>query len=237
MLTAELEQSWKVVKESYPDSIVFQEMDGFYIVRGRDLDVLREELGVGTSSPWWGFDEGPAVGYIHQLVERGRKVVIATNNGVSPARLPADRTKELRRRRKRAKYLAIEPRLLFDETAIDRVVTDKWIQRRGYHDLFEQFKTWLCEGDTRSLRQCGELYVYPVGDWYELDHDITSMLNGHVLLLAKAALAVRAKVPCQVVRPAGHRHRHPDCPKPEAAEAAHALGQLSFADAIDWPAS
>jgi hypothetical protein len=206
-------------------------MDGFYIVRGRDLDVLREELGVATNSPWWGFDEGPAVGYIHQLIERGRRVVIATRNGVSPARLPADQTKELRRRRKQAKYIAIEPRLLFDEAAIDRVVTSKWLKRRGYQDLIEYFKEGIRNGDKRPLFEYGELCIYPVGELYELDRRLTSMLEDHILLLAKAAFTVRAKLPCQVVQPAGHRHRHGDGPKQGTAAAALPLGQLSFADA------
>jgi hypothetical protein len=204
-------------------------MDGFYIVRGRDLDVLREELGVSTASPWWGFDEGPAVGYIQELIERGRKVVIATDHGVSQARLPVDRTKELRRRRKQAKYIAIEPRLLFDEKAIEKATNERWLRDRAYQRILGLFQQWLREGDLRLLKGFGELYVYQVGDWFEVDHDLTTVLESHILLLAKAAFATSRKLPCKLIQPSVRRSRsnHHEARVMPAVEATR-LGQLRF---------
>lgn len=165
-----------------------------------------------------------------RLIERGLEVVIATKNGASPARLPADRAKEIRRRRKQAKYLAIEPRLLFDEKAIESIVIPRWLRRRSYEELFEQFKTWLREGDSRSLREYGELYVYRVGDWYEIDSDLTSILYGHVLLLAKAAFDTGSKLPCKLVEPQRKRQRRENCGRqaPAPVEQPLRLGQLGF---------
>lgn len=189
--------------------------------------MLREEIDVSTNSPWLGFDDGPAVGCMTQLIEQGFKVVIATKRGSAPARLPADRRQAINRRRKKATFLAIEPRLLIDEKTVESVACGKWLKRRGYEQLFEQFQTWLVNGERRLLRDYGELYVYRVGDWYEIDQELTSMLDSHVLLLASAAVATGCRMPCRLVEPRPRRQRRP-CQPTHVETQPVALGQLRF---------
>jgi hypothetical protein len=72
--------------------------------------------------------------------------------------------------------------------------------------------------------------VYQVGDWYELDEELTSMLENHVLLLAKAAFDTGAKLPCKLVEPRGRRRRQAVCkrPTPMPGGEAQRIGQLGF---------
>jgi hypothetical protein len=233
MLDRETEEHWQAVKESYPDAVVFHEFGGSFIVRGRDTEVLRKEFDIDSGSTWFGFDDGLASVYMTELASRGYDVVRASNGQVSRVRPPTDHRKEVERQRARSRFLALDPTLLFDEGEIDRLAGDKWLRRRGYEELFDIFKRWLQTGDWRSLRDYGELYVYQVGDWYEVDLELTSMLEGHVLLLAKAALATRRKLPCRVVEPKRRRERRSGRRPPEPIalpEKAPRLGQLSFAD-------
>jgi DNA mismatch repair ATPase MutS len=229
MLDKATEQHWQAVKESYPDAIVFHEADGFYIVRGRDLDVLAKEFRVGSSNRWCGFDAGQACCYMAELVQRGYQVVRASNGSVAQVEPPADRTKELQRQRRKATYLAIEPRLLFDERGILQATNERWLTKHGYEPLLEQFKTWLRDGDSRSQRSYGELYIYTVADWYELDEELTSMLPNHALLLARAAFDTGSKLPCKLVEPKRRRERTVnENPQAAPAELQARFGQLAF---------
>jgi hypothetical protein len=97
MLDRANEQHWQAVNESYPDAIVFHEADGFYIVRGPDLDLLAKEFRVGSSNRWCGFDAGQAWCYMSELAQRGYQVVRASNGSVAQVEPPADRAKELQR--------------------------------------------------------------------------------------------------------------------------------------------
>ena len=233
MLDRETEEHWQTVKESYPDAVVFHESRGLYIVKGRDVQVLAKEFGIecNTPIPWWGFDEGQAWGYMSELAERGYAVVRASKDGVSRVKPPADRKAEIRRQRKKGTFLAVEPRLLFGEREIENSTNDRWLKRRAYERLFEEFKRWLQDDDRRSLGDFGELYIYQVSDLYEIDFELTSMLDGHVLLLAKAAFATGRKLPCRVVEPKCRRERKGRKPSPALpTEKAPRLGQLSFED-------
>ncbi|MDO8690551.1 MAG: hypothetical protein Q7R39_11185 [Dehalococcoidia bacterium] len=53
---------------------------------------------------------------------------------------------------------------------------DGWLRKHGCEETFERFKRWLHDGDRRSLREYGELYVYQVGDWHEVDWELTTDL-------------------------------------------------------------
>lgn len=207
MLDREIEQSWQAVKESYPESVVFHEMHGLYIVKGGDMETLTKEFGIHSASPWYGFPEEQTTCYMQQLVERGYSVVVSDVNGASPVRLAAGQNGDIRRQRAKGKYLAIEPCLLFDRSTIEAVATDRWVKRRGYEALLERFKSCLLGADQGSLREFGDIFVYQVGNWYELDKELTSMLDSHVLLLAKAAIATGSKMPCKLVEPRLRRER------------------------------
>lgn len=231
MLDKEADEHWKAVKESYPDAVVFHEVRGIFIVKGRDAELLSKEFGIDSTSTWYGFDVGEAFCYMTELAKRGYAVVRASNGGVSHVKPPTDRRKEIQRQRAKGRFLAVEPTLLFDRRELERVAHDKWLRQRGYKEPFENFRRWLQIGDWRSLRDYGELYVYQVGDWYELDLELTSMLEGHVLLLAKAALATGCKLPCRVVDPRPRRQRKAGQKSPQLSpttEKALPLGQLSF---------
>jgi hypothetical protein len=207
MLDREIEQRWQAVKESYPDSVVFHELHGLYIVRGGDMETLTKEFGIRSASPWYGFPEEQTTCYMQQLVERGYSVVVSNGHGASPVRQTAGQNGDIRRQRAKGKYLAIEPRLLFDHSTIDAVATDRWVKRHGYDALLETLESCLVDSGEGSFPEYGEVFVYQVGDWYELDHELTTMLDAHILLLAKAAIATGCKMPCKLVEPRARRER------------------------------
>lgn len=233
MLDRESEEHWRAIKESYPDAIVFHETGGLFVVRGRDIEVLAAEFGLRSSGPWVGFDDRQACGYMLELVRRGYAVVRAAAGHVSHVSHPADRGKELRRQRAKGRFMAVEPRLVFDPGDMERSAGDGWRRKRGYEELFERFKRCLQNGDRRSFREYGELYIYQVGDWYEVDWELTTLDRGHALLLATAALAAGCKLPCRLVEPKSHRNRRPRRARTLAVsseEAPPKLGQLGFDD-------
>jgi hypothetical protein len=118
MLDSETEEHWQAVKESYPDAVVFHEVSGSFIVRGRDVEVLRKEFDIESGSTWFGFDHALASVYMAELASRGYDVVQASNGQVSRVRPPVDHRKEVERQRAKSRFLALEPTLLFDEAEI-----------------------------------------------------------------------------------------------------------------------
>jgi hypothetical protein len=230
MLDREIEPHWSIIKESYPDAVVFHEVDGVYLVKGQDTGVLAKEFGIDSGSPWYAFDEGQAWGYMSELAKRGHTVVRATNGCVATVAPPADRRRERERQRRKAVFVAIEPQLLIDERDVQKAANPRWLAQHRYEALFEEFKRWLRDDDLRSLRAYGEPYIYRVGEWYELDLDLTSMLEPHVLLLAKAALATGCKMPCRLLEPPSRRnHRRKSVTRVAANhEPSPRLGQMTF---------
>jgi hypothetical protein len=68
-----------------------------------------------------------------------------------------------------------------------------------------------------------------VADWYEVDVELSSMLESHVLLLAKAALATGSKMPCKLVEPPSRRKRnHAVVQAAPTTEPATRIGQMRF---------
>lgn len=230
MLDRQIEPSWGIVKDSYPDSIVFHEVEGIYIVKGHDSEVVANEFGIESGSRWFGFADDQAAAYMSELAKRGYAVVRATNGSVSTVAPPADRRPDIERQRRKATFIAVEPELLFDQRDVENTTSPRWLKRHRYEELFEEFKRSLRDDDLRSMRAYGEPYIYRVGDWYELDLELTSMLEPHVLLLAKAALATGCKLPCKLVEPASRRNRtHKRVARVAPSdEAAIPLGQMRF---------
>jgi hypothetical protein len=229
MLDRAVEQSWSIVKESYPDAVVFQEADGLYFVRGTDTAVLEKEFGIESGSRWYAFADAQAIGYMQVLAERGYAVVRTTSRGVALVKLRQDQRCEIIKQRARGRFRALCPTLLFAAREIEHETGDAWMKRHGYEALFEQFQAWLTTEDWRSFRSYGEVYVYQVGDWYEVDDELSSMLESHVLLAAKAALATDSKLPCRVVEPRARRNRNRGTRRvPSAEQPLVKVGQARF---------
>jgi hypothetical protein len=228
MLDREIEQSWSIVKESYPDAVVFQEAEGLYFVRGADTAVLEKEFGIDSGSRWYAFDDTQAIGYMQLLAERGYAVARTTGHGVALVRLHQDQRCEISKQRARGRFRALSPTLLFDAREIEHETGEAWMKRHGYEGLFEQFQAWLMTEDWRSFRSYGEVYVYQVGDWYEVDDELSSMLESHVLLAAKAALATDSQLPCKVVEPRSRRNRNRGTTRIPLEQPLVNLGQARF---------
>lgn len=232
MLNGESEERWRVLKESYPGAVVFFESDGLFAVQAGDVETLSREFGLRTGSRWLGFDSRQAELYMGQLVDRGHVVLRATGDSFVHVRPASDRARELRRQRSRSRFMALEPRLVFDATDLDGNRFDKWLRREGYGERLEALVESLSRTDTTTLAEYGQLYVYPVGDWFEPDWELSTIRSDHALLLAKAALIAGEKLPCRVVLPKSQRsrrHRPPRQSTPVETPPKR-LGQLGFDD-------
>ena len=232
MLDRESERHWTSIKESYPSAVVFYESDGLVIVGGRDLEVLAKEFDIRAVGRFVGFVRGDADSYVGQLIERGYKVAVASAQRPGHLKRPGGRsTKPVPQM---GESLAVEPTKLFDAPDLDRVADPAWLRRVRYEEMFERFKEWLRVGDQRSLRDYGEVFVYPVHDWYEVDLELTSMCQSVVLLLAAAAHAMSTRMPCRVVEPKplrrAPRQREREVLAPVATSSR--IGQLSFDDLL-----
>lgn len=203
-MNGEIVEQWQIVKDSYPEAVVFFETDGLFFVGGADIDIIKKEFSIKCSG-WVGFDFGQGRAYMQELVKRGLAVVRAGPDYVKEIHPPPDRRKELHQQRRKGKFLAIDPALLFDTETLQGLSNDRWLRRLHYEELFEQFKRCLVAGDNKGLHEYGELYVYEVDGWYELDKELTSMRLSHTLVLARAAVASACKLPCQVVQPRAWR--------------------------------
>lgn len=237
-MNGESEERWRVLKESYPDAVVFFESDGLFAVKAGDAEILTSEFCLRTGAGWLGFDRGQAELYMVELVNRGYVVLRVSGDSVVHVRPAKHQARELRRQRSQAKFMALEPTLVFDAGDLDGSRFDRWLQREGYSERLETLVRCLRRVDTASLAEYGQLYVYPVADWYEPDWELTTMRSDHVLLLAKAALIAREKLPCRVVAPKSQRGRvsRGRSRRSVPAEAPpQRLGQIGFDDLLaDW---
>jgi hypothetical protein len=110
----------------------------------------------------------------------------------------------------RSSFLALDPSLLYDTRELEALVNKHWSHSNGRGALLQEFEKLLREQDYRALRDFGELFVYRVGEWYEVETELTTLPADHVKLLALAAFATGQKLPCRVVEPKPRRkHRLP----------------------------
>lgn len=232
MLDRESERHWRSIKESYPSAVVFYETDGLMVVGGTDLEVLAREFDIRAAGRYVGFVRGEADSYMAQLIERGHKVAVASVQRPGYLKRPGGR--RTKAAPQMGEPLAVEPTKLFDAPDLESAANPAWLRKAGYEEQFQRFKGWLRVGDQRSLRDYGEVYVYPVHDWYEVDLELTSMRQSLVLLLAAAAHATSTRMPCRVVEPKpqrrARRQKAPEALAPVATSSR--IGQLSFDDLL-----
>jgi hypothetical protein len=196
----EIEESWRLIKASYPGAVVFHQVEDVFFVRGQDADILRRAFGLRCGDSWVGFDHDLATTYMRELAGRGHSVVRVSNGSVVPVQPRRDRRAELQRQRARSKFIALDPCLLFDRGPLERL-------RVQNAELYLRFQALLRNGRGSLLKDEGELYVFPVHDWYEIDRELSTMSLSRAMLLAKAALITNQNVPCRLVRPKPWRDR------------------------------
>lgn len=196
----EIEESWRLIKASYPGAVVFHEVEDVFFVKGQDAEIMRRTFGLRCGDSWVGFEPDLAMTYMRELARRGHSVVRVANGRVLPVLPLADRRAELKRQRAKSKFIALDPWLMFDKGPLERL-------RVQNAELFVRFQELLRSGRSSSLKDDGELYVFPVHDWYEIDRELSTMSLGRAMLLAKAALVTNQKVPCRLVRPKPWRDR------------------------------
>ncbi|HXG36619.1 MAG TPA: hypothetical protein VNL15_06600 [Dehalococcoidia bacterium] len=229
MWDRDAEQEWRAAKESYPQAIVFHQMDGLVIVRGRDTEVLARECRIQTSSGYLGFEEELALAYMSALLAKGYTVVKLAGGRVIPFEKRENRQREIQRQRGRSEFLAVDPALVLERSDIERA-SGKLVRDLRHQQLVKEFRQHLERGDMRPLKEYGEIYIYPFADWYEVDWELTSMIPNHVLLLAKAALEAGCKLPCRLVQPKSRRALRTVRRRPKVIEQPKRLGQLQFGD-------
>jgi hypothetical protein len=190
----EIETMWNLAKESRPDAVVFVRTDDVYFLRGADVDTIKEQFGLRCFGTTIGLDTEEAWYYMHQLADRGHAVLRVERGGVAVVS-PNGRRPEIRR--PRGDFLALDPRALFDASAMARV--------KEHETLYTTIRDLVARDDQRGLREYGELYVFEVDGWYEIDWELSTILPSRALLIARIAKDIGEKIPCRLVLPKAWR--------------------------------
>ncbi len=197
-MESEAEKSWSLAKESCPTALVFTRSSDIYYLRGSDVEIVKSEFGIRCFGSSVGFDTEQAWYYMRKLVERGHAVLRVERGEIRPV-VPRNGNSP-RAPRPRGRFIAIDPRLVFDASTLQRVKAEP-------EYLYEQFRDLLLRNDLRRLRDHGELYVFEFDGWYEVDWELTTFLPSRLRLLARAASDTNEKLPCRLVLPKAWRGR------------------------------
>ena len=192
----EIEESWRLAKESHPDAVVFVRSGDIYFLRGADVETIKQEFGIRCFTSTVGFDPQESWSFMQQLAQRGRTVLRVERTGVRQVSPNGHRPKI---HRPRGEFIALDPALLFDTVPLMRMK----VEQRPY----EVFCELLSRNDLRCIRDHGEIYVFEFDGTYEIDWQLTSMLPSRVFILGRVALETREKVPCRLVLPRAWRNK------------------------------
>jgi hypothetical protein len=192
----EIERMWNLAKESRPDAVVFVRTGDVYFLRGADVETIKQQFGLRCFGETVGFDIEDAWYYMHQLADRGLAVLRAERSGVVEVPPNGHRAQV---RRPRGDFLALDPRALFDSSAMARV--------KEHETVYATIKELVARNDQRRLREYGELYVFEVDGWYEIDWELSTMLPSRALLIGRIANDIGEKIPCRLVLPKAWRGR------------------------------
>jgi hypothetical protein len=192
----EIENSWNQAKESRPEAVVFIRIGDVYFLRGDDVETVKQQFGIRCFGETVGFDIEDAWYYMHQLADRGQAVLRVERSGA--VEVPANGHRP-QVRRPRGDFLALDPRALFDSSAMARV--------KEHETVYATIKELVARNDQRRLREYGELYVFEVDGDYEIDWELSTILPSRALLIARIASELGEKIPCRLVLPKAWRGR------------------------------
>jgi hypothetical protein len=190
----EMERMWSLAKESRPDAVVFVRIGDVYFLRGDDVETVKQRFGIRCFGETVGFDIADAWYYMHQLADRGQAVLRVERSGAVEVPPNGHRPQV---RRPRGDFLALDPRALFDSSAMARV--------KEHETVYATIKELVARNDQRRLREYGELYVFEVDGWYEIDWELSTILPSRALLIARIANDIGEKIPCRLVLPKAWR--------------------------------
>jgi hypothetical protein len=209
----EIVDRWRLAKESRPDAIVFARNGDLYYLLGNDVESMKQDFGLRCFGDVLGLEAHEAWYYMRQFVQRGRSVIRAERSGASEV-LPEAKT---RAPRPRGRFIALEPRLVFEGMGLAKLRADD--------PLYERFRELLVRNDRRGISEHGEIYVFEFDGAYEVDWDLSTMLPSRVLMLARVAMDIREKIPCRLVLPRAWRGRRRR-PRPRDQSEPAAFGQM-----------
>jgi hypothetical protein len=206
----EIDGSWSLAKESYPDALVFVRIGDAYFVRGADVQVIKERLGIRCFGDVVGFDIEDAWHYMRVLADRGYTVLRAERDALVPVSPNGHQSSVPR---PRGRFIAVDGGLLFEHSALARI--------REHETVVETVRDLIARNDHRGLREYGELYVFEFDGGYEIDWELSTIPPSRALLIAKIASELGEKIQCRLVLPKAWRgrrkqrrdHRTPQPPK------------------------
>ena len=218
-------KSASLVREAYPKNmLLFEEQDGIYWLRGKDLARAKKLVGFCCEEQSMGLD-GESAGYcIKALLEQGEKVGILKGNTVRPLVLrgSGDPSKV------KSRTIGLMPELLFGRRELERLSHQLTRRSASSAELVERLQAEFASGKPTS--DLGTLWVYQIGvDCYECDWELTTIPESVVEALAVAAHLAGKMLRCQLVEP-NPRRKKGRAPKPTIVVSEPVVyGQLRFA--------
>jgi hypothetical protein len=214
-MNKEIIESWRLVKESNPNAVLFVRFRDIYYLMGSDVDKVKFELGIRCFGTTVGFPSNEAWYYMRQLAKKPLPVLRVESSGVWPVS-PNGIGPEPKR--PRGTFIALDPRLLFDADDLARLRLEDHL----YMALVDPVK----RHDYKALREYGELYVFEVFGGYDIDWELTTMLPSRAVHLARAALETGSKLPCRLVPPKAWRGRRKKKRDPQPPQPPKNFGQM-----------
>ena len=165
-----------LVREAYPEHILFEKKEGVYYLRGKDLAQAKKVLGLECEdNTALGFDNISLSVYLKQLLGKGLRVGIRQGNIVHAVKLG----NTTRSHKVASIAIGLAPKLLLDQTELDRLQHRFGNGHSTFRDRVQEVREEISKGQATTLKDFGTIYVYQVDqDTYEIDWQLTTMTSG-----------------------------------------------------------
>ncbi len=199
-----------LVREAYPEHILFEKKEGVYYLRGKDLAQVRKVLGLECDGTTVGFDDIGLSVYLKQLLGRGLQVGIRQGDTVHAVRFcnTSSSYKVI------STAIGLAPKLLLGEKELDRLQHRFGNGHSTFSNRVHEVRERIFKGQGMTLKDFGTIYVYQVDqDTYEIDWELTTMTASAFEAVALAAHLSGQMLPCRLVLPKPKRSKKQNRPK------------------------
>lgn len=194
-----------VARGAYPSYVLFEEQDGLWWLRGKDLSRAKRILDLEYTGDALGFESSVASEYARRLNKQGIKVGLLRGNTV--------RTLQIHRFKNPNQVpgttIGLAPELILGLRELEHLEKSLTRKHSRVRDLVERMRSELSNPQADPLADIGTVYVYKVSDRdYEVDWELTTLPQAVFEAVAVATHQTGRMLRCQLVQPKGRR-RHP----------------------------
>lgn len=187
---------------AYSGHIIFEEQDGFYWLRGKNLERAKRLLGFEHQQADFGVDSATLADYVDQLDAKGLKVAFLRGSTIQAVKV----RKARKQKDVPSTVVGLAPELLLGRHELDRLHVQVE-QRRSYlADFVGRLSDQHSGTLSNTFASLGSLYVYQVAeDCYEVDWELSRITRTTFEAFAVLADTSHSKLRCLLVEPRSRR--------------------------------